>query len=105
MSRYIPSADEQDAIDLLAGTGHVVLRRRSHEALLERARRAETLLHAEVQHAASLREWALANATETRRIADRLNAVVAAAAAQGVTIDAINKTLLAADDESAKDFG
>lgn len=103
MSRYVPSTDEQDAIDLLTRTGHSVLRKRSHDALIERARRAETLLGCEKENAASLREWAHKEAAEVRRLQDRLTAVVAAAAAQGVTIDAINKALLAVDD-SAKDF-
>ena len=79
MSRYIPSTDEQDAIDLLTSTGHSVLRRRSHDALIERARRAETLLGAEKENSASLREWAHKEAAEVRRLQDRLTRARASA--------------------------
>jgi polynucleotide 5'-kinase involved in rRNA processing len=93
MSRYQPTADEQAAIDLLRLAGYAVVRQATYDKLRERV----TTARHEVQWQTEWREhsdaWARRECDEQRRLADRLTAVVGAAAAQGVTIQAINEAL------------
>lgn len=75
----------------------VVLKRRSHQRLLrdlDRLRNENVWLKKDVE---SAHEWGIRQGEETRRLSDRLNAVVAAAAACGVSITDINDALAHAD--------
>lgn len=97
MARYVPTEQEQAAIDLLTASGHTVLRTRSYDALRERLRVAEVLQDAEVRQRESTERWARRESDWARRMTDRLNAVCSAAAALGVPITDINAALAAAD--------
>jgi hypothetical protein len=96
MARYVPTAEEQAAIDLLTLSGHAVLRQRSYDALRERVRVAEVLRESDREQAEHARAWARDQISEQRRLTDRLNAVCTAAAALGVPITDINAALDAA---------
>lgn len=93
MTRYVPTASEQGAIDKLRMAGYVVVRARTYDAMLERKRIAEALQQAAEDHRASSERWALNCLNEERRLVHRLNAVCAAATSLGVPLDAINAAL------------
>lgn len=93
MGRYVPTAEEQTAIDQLTLAGYRVVRERTYTALLERVRHAEAMEHMEIERRKSTESWARDCCREERRLADRLNAVCYAAAALGVDIGAINTAL------------
>lgn len=93
MSRYVPSPDEQAAIDLLSLAGYTVVRQRTYDALHERVRIAECRRDMEAERRKSVEAWAQREGQEQRRLSDRLNRVCYAAAALGVSIQAINEAL------------
>ena len=93
MSRHTPDATEQRAIDILTARGYAVFRAGTIQNLRNRAFLAEHLAKWETEQRAHAETWGQSEAAEYRRLADRLTRVVAAAAAQGVTIDAINAAL------------
>ena len=97
MARYVPSADEQAAIDLLTLAGYAVVRQRTYDALHERVRVAEALRQAEADHRDSGVQWAHRCLDEQNRLDRRLNEVCTAAAALGVPIRDINAAIAAAD--------
>lgn len=101
MGRYVPSAQESAAIDLLTLAGYTVMRERSYEALRDRVRVAEVMADMERERRESCEQWAHKSLDESRRLADRLNAVCTGAATLGVSITAINAALAEADRESA----
>jgi 16S rRNA G966 N2-methylase RsmD len=47
MSRYVPTADQQAAIDFLRLSGYAVVRQRTYDRVIERARVAECLQECE----------------------------------------------------------
>lgn len=71
----------------------VTLRRKSYDHLLRTRDRALQDADAEREAAEHARHWAYEQCEEQRRLADRLNRVVAAAASLGVSIQAINAAL------------
>lgn len=71
----------------------ITLKRKSYEHILRTRDRALNELAWEKESAEHARQWAYAQIEETKRMTDRLNAVVAAAAALGVPISAINEAL------------
>ena len=93
MSRYEPTADERAAIDMLTVAGYAVVRQRTYDGLRERVTIAEHERDWSRRDSESAERWAIRESDEMRRLSDRLNRVVAAAAAQGVTIQAINQAL------------
>lgn len=102
MSRYVPSPDEQAAIDRLRLVGYAVVRQATYDRLQERVRLAEHRQAYEIERRESSDAWARRECDEQRRLADRLNRVVAAAAALGVSIQDINAAL---DGEAGEDRG
>lgn len=93
MSRYVPSADERAAMDTLRLAGYAVVRQRTYDGLQERVRVAEQMQAWETERREDAQRWASRECDEQRRLADRLNRVVAAAAALGVSITDINAAL------------
>ena len=93
MPRYLPSEQEQAAIDLLHLAGYTTLRQASYDRLLERVRIAEALRDAEVDRREGTTLWAHEALVEQRRLSNRLNEVCFAAAALGVPIDKIQEAL------------
>lgn len=93
MTRYQPTAAEQDAIKLLKLAGYAVVRQRTYDRLQERVRIAELRQAWETERQESAQRWARRECDEQRRLADRLTRVAAAAAALGVSIQDINAAL------------
>lgn len=93
MSRYVPTADEQAAIERLTLAGYAVVRQRTYDGLRERVSRAEWALESAERQVESVNRWALDSCDESRRLSKRLTAVVASAASLGVSIQAINDAL------------
>jgi len=93
MSRYVPTSEQQLAIDTLALAGYSVVRQRTYNALCERVRLAECYRDMEIERRESTERWARRECDEQRRLSDRLNAVCYAATALGVPIRAINQAL------------
>jgi DNA-binding MarR family transcriptional regulator len=87
MSRNVPTSAAQAMIDELVAAGYVVHRRKSYDALLERARRAEAQLEWEVEARKSTRRWADKAFDEQRRLSDRLTFVWGIAQAHGATVE------------------
>lgn len=85
-----------EAKKALEAAGYVVLKRKSHEHTLRELDRARWALESEKALNASTERWAFQQCAEQRRLSDRLNAVVSAAAGLGVSIQAINEALDAA---------
>lgn len=97
MGRYVPTPEEQAAIDLLTLAGYHVMRQRSYDTLRERVRVAEQMQAWETERRQDTDAWARRECDEQRRLARRLNEVCFAAAAQGVSIQQINAALKEAD--------
>lgn len=97
MSRYVPDDAERACIDLLSANGYAVVRQRTYDRLRERVSIAERLQEWEAERREDTAKWAHEALDEQRRLADRLNRVVAAAAALGVSITDINAALKDAD--------
>lgn len=93
MTRYVPTADEQAAIDLLTLAGYKVVRERTYSALLERVHLAERRTEWNQELRESSDRWARDCLAEERRLERRLNEVCYAAAALGVDIRTINAAL------------
>lgn len=93
MSRYVATETEQAAIDLLTLAGYAVVRQRTYDQLRERVRYAEQLRAWESERREHTSKWAHDALDEQRRLADRLNRVVASAASLGVSITDINAAL------------
>lgn len=93
MSRYVPSPEEQGAIDLLTLVGYAVVRQRTYDHLVERVRLAECYRDMEIERRESVEHWAHRECDEQRRLSARLNEVCFAAAALGVSIADINAAL------------
>lgn len=97
MSRYIPTASEQAAIDKLRLANYVVVRARTYDALLERVRVAGVKVEMALEARKSSEGWAGRCIAEERRLSRRLDEVCTAAAALGVPISAINQALAKAN--------
>jgi hypothetical protein len=97
MPRYVPTAEEQAAIDRLTLAGYAVVRQRTYDALRERLRVADCMTAMEIERREGVEHWARRECDEQRRLSARLNAVCTAAAALGVSITDINAALDAAD--------
>lgn len=97
MARYQPTAAETAAIDLLRLAGYAVVRQSTYDNLRQRIDIAEHRVEWEQDAAEHARAWARDCCREERRLTDRLNEVATAAAAKGVSIDAINEALHTAD--------
>lgn len=80
MGRYVPTEDQQMLIDRLTADGYKVVRARTYERLLERARVAETFQEFEAEHEAF---------NEQRRLRDRLEFVWGIALKHGVAIEGL----------------
>lgn len=93
MTRVTPTPEQQAAIDLLTANGYTVVRRRTYERLREAISLAKDQRAWDEQTNEHVRAWALDAFREQRRLADRLDRVVAAAAALGVSIQDINTAL------------
>src|SRR5690349_7167039 len=78
---------------VLQGEDYVVLRSKSYEHTLRELDRARNRLAFEQESAEHARRWAKQAFAEERRLADRLDRVIAAAASLGVSIQAINEAL------------
>lgn len=87
MTRRVQTPTEVQLIAQLEAAGYVVHRRKSYDALIERARRAEALLACEVAASKSTRRWAENALDEQRRLSDRLTFVWGIAQAHGATLD------------------
>lgn len=96
MARYVPTPEEQAAIDMLRLAGYAVVRQRTYDALGERVSLAEHRQRWAEEWRESSDRWARRECDEQRRLADRLNEVCYAAAALGVPITDINAALEAA---------
>lgn len=77
---------------------HVVLARKSYDYLVRTRDRALREAEWERERTLDNRRWAERSLDEQRRLMDRLNAVCTAAASLGVSIQAINAALAAADE-------
>lgn len=97
MSRYVPTAGQQAAIDELKVAGYTTVRQRTYTDLLERVRVAEIMEAYAKERVVDVQAWAGAAFDEQRRLSNRLNKVCLAAAALGVSIRAINDALDEAD--------
>lgn len=93
MSRHLPTETEQRAIDLLVARGYAVYRAGTIQNLRNRVFLAEHLAKWETEQRECTQRRVESEFAEYRRLADRLDRVVAAAAAQGVTIRVINAAL------------
>lgn len=93
VSRYVPTAEERAAIDALTLAGYAVVRQGTYDNLRKRIDQMEWEREWRDRDMEHSRRWAEKCRKEERRIMDRLNDVVAAAAAQGVSIQAINDAL------------
>lgn len=93
MSRYQPTATEQAAIDLLRLAGYAVMRQSTHDRLHARVELAKHEVEWQTEWREHSDAWARRECDEQRRLQDRLNAVCFAAAALGVSIQAINAAL------------
>lgn len=93
VSRYVPTAEERAAIDLLRLAGYAVARQRTYDGLLERVSLAEHRQAYEIERREGTERWVQSVCAEERRLYDRLNEVCYAAAALGVDIQAINDAL------------
>lgn len=93
MGRYIASTDEQDAIDMLTANGYHVMRRGTYNNLRTRMFLAEHLGKWDREQRESTERWGQSEAREVQRLADRLTAVVAAAASVGVPFETIATAL------------
>ena len=87
MGKYVPTADQQAAIDVLRLAGYSVIRQRTYARLLERVRVAEALREAERDHRKDSQEWARRECDEQRRLSDRLTYVYGVARAHGASVD------------------
>lgn len=77
----------------MADGDEVTLTRKSYDHLLRTRDRALRAAEWEREHREGVERWARRECDEQRRLSDRLTRVVAAAAAQGVSIQAINAAL------------
>lgn len=93
MSRYQPTADEQAAIDRLTLAGYAVVRQGTYDNLRKRLDEARWENEWRIRDKEASEAWAHRECEMQRHLADRLNAVIAAAASLGVGIDAINEAL------------
>jgi hypothetical protein len=85
MSKYVQTAEEQEAIDFLSLHGYVVIRRRTHDRLKERIRLAECQRDMEKERRESTERWAQSVCDEERRYRDRVVEVCAFAFTHGAT--------------------
>lgn len=93
MGRYVPTAEEQAAIDLLRLAGYAVVRQGTYDNLRKKLDDARWENGWRIRDKEASDNWARRECEMQRHLADRLNAVIASAAAQGVSIDSINAAL------------
>lgn len=93
MPQYKPSPEELDALRLLEGRGWVVLRRRTYEKQQRRLATAQNEIYFIHRESLASEQWANRSVREAVSARDRLEAVIAAAASLGVSIEAINNAL------------
>lgn len=87
MSRYIPSPEEQEAIDFLTLKGWKTVRQGTYDRLHERVRVAEQMQHWETERRESVERWAQSVCNEERRARERVVEVCAFAFTHGATTD------------------
>lgn len=87
MSRAALTPAQQEAVDLLTESGFAVLRAASLNRLRERARVAEALHAAEVEHLQRAQAWGERGYQEQQGLRDRIDDLVEFALRHGATID------------------
>jgi hypothetical protein len=80
-------------VEALTLAGYAVVRQRTYDRLKDRVSAAEHTTKWQIEWREHNQQWVEQEFVATRRLYDRLTAIVAAAASLGVSIQAINKAL------------